>query len=71
MLAQQGGEGKAANAPEANKLLKLASDQGDPFAMMAYGRNLIMGEGVDKNVELVVPGGIAGTAAAQGRRVYL
>lgn len=43
------GIGRPQDLEEANRLFKFGSEQGDPFAMVSYGRNLIRSRGVAKN----------------------
>jgi TPR repeat protein len=49
-LAERG-LGRPQDLVEANRLFKMGSDRGDPYAMLAYGRNLTLGRGVPKSVD--------------------
>ena len=49
-LAERG-LGRPQDLVEANRLFKMGSDLGDPYAMLAYGRNLTLGRGVPKSVD--------------------
>jgi len=49
-LAERG-LGRSQDLVEANRLFKIGSDRGDPYAMLAYGRNLTLGRGVPKSVD--------------------
>ena len=44
------GFGRPQDLAEANRLLKFGAEQGDPFAMVSYGRNLLRGRGITKDI---------------------